>query len=464
MIDRKLPEGGSYDVPRPENPVVPESSAPKSSPAPAGQQAPASNTFEIGQVVKALDRGNYGHVEAKNGDEYVVHFVSPDGVHAHPTLLAHQLEPSTESALKAAAAGVEQPPIEILSYEQLMKLVPPRWIIKGFIREGYLVVIYGQPGSAKSFVAILMAISVAISEEFFGHHCHEGQVVYAAAEGLYGLPARIQAATHDLRDDPPVMLQRNFSAIGVPIHLLEGGAALLLAELNKQNLKPKLIVIDTLARCIAGGDENSAKDMGLFIAACDTIRRETGAAVILVHHSAKNTDKERGSSALRGGADVMLQVAKSGDLVMLTTEKQKESREELPIELVLTEVQLPGLDSDGEPRASCRLALRDVNSEMALGDGLTEHGLLLCETLRTASFEDGLAATALQKASNLEERFFHHAIFRVVQDGFVERVPKGSSFRYTLLPKYTDLVAATVEVKQGPNVPPPTGGGTLVPC
>ena len=33
-----------------------------------------------------------------------------------------------------------------------------------------------------------------------------------------------------------------------------------------------LVIVDTVARALLGGDENSSTDMGLFVEACDIIR------------------------------------------------------------------------------------------------------------------------------------------------------------------------------------------------
>ena len=59
-------------------------------------------------------------------------------------------------------------------------------------------------------------------------------------------------------------------------------------ELPEAYQRPALIIVDTLARCMVGGDENSAKDMGLFIAHADALRKETGATVLIIHHTGKN--------------------------------------------------------------------------------------------------------------------------------------------------------------------------------
>ncbi|MBX9265093.1 helicase RepA family protein, partial [Klebsiella pneumoniae] len=90
----------------------------------------------------------------------------------------------------------------------------------------------------------------------------------------------------------------------------------------------QLIVIDTLARCFGGNDENDAKDMGAFIEGCDTIKRETGATVLVVHHSGKDDTKgARGSSAFRAALDAEFNVRREGDggAIILTCTKVKDA-------------------------------------------------------------------------------------------------------------------------------------------
>ena len=78
-----------------------------------------------------------------------------------------------------------------------------------------------------------------------------------------------------------------------------------LAELPEP---PALLVVDTMARTMVGGDENSARDVGLFIAALDG---QSVGTRLVVHHAGKGGD-ERGSSALRGAADVIARVEREG--------------------------------------------------------------------------------------------------------------------------------------------------------
>src|SRR5690606_19173458 len=72
-----------------------------------------------------------------------------------------------------------------------------------------------------------------------------------------------------------------------PVNVADTDAVGSLIRVAKE-LKPSLIVFDTLARSIVGADENSAKDMGEVVAKLDWLRKATSATVLLVHHTGKD--------------------------------------------------------------------------------------------------------------------------------------------------------------------------------
>jgi RecA-family ATPase len=81
---------------------------------------------------------------------------------------------------------------------------------------------------------------------------------------------------------------------------------------DKRLQAPRAVVLDTLARCMGEGDENTAKDMGRFVTRCGAIERHFGCVVVVVHHMGKDASKGgRGSNALNGAADVTMTVEKS---------------------------------------------------------------------------------------------------------------------------------------------------------
>ncbi len=88
---------------------------------------------------------------------------------------------------------------------------------------------------------------------------------------------------------------------------------------------PRLILVDTLAHCIAPGDESATRDMGAFVAAVNAVRRQTGAAVGVIHHTGWDVKRERGSTAFRGAVDTMIKVVMDEDkTITMSCDKQRD--------------------------------------------------------------------------------------------------------------------------------------------
>ncbi|MEO6608469.1 MAG: AAA family ATPase [Aestuariivirga sp.] len=121
-------------------------------------------------------------------------------------------------------------------------------------------------------------------------------------------------------------------------------------SLCSQHGVPRLIVIDTFARNMGDGDENSNADVGVFINRIDKIRAEIGCAVLLVHHTGHAaSDRARGASALHAAMDTVFRLDKSASGMTMTHIKAKESELNSPLTLALEQVTLPGwLDANGD--------------------------------------------------------------------------------------------------------------------
>lgn len=90
-------------------------------------------------------------------------------------------------------------------------------------------------------------------------------------------------------------------------------------------VKPSLVIVDTLAQCMAGGNENSP-DMITATDSCGLIQRALNCAVLLLHHEPRNAKHERGHGSLRGAADVMLRTERKNkkSIITLSCEKTKD--------------------------------------------------------------------------------------------------------------------------------------------
>jgi RecA-family ATPase len=190
----------------------------------------------------------------------------------------------------------------LFTLAQVDALPPPSWLIDGLLPTNALCVLYGKPGSGKTFIGLSMALHCATGRAWCGKRTTGAIVLYIAAEGVYGLKLRI--AAHRKCHGVAGEIDRMW-LVSDRIDLLSSDDIdELRAALKSAGIHPDLIIFDTLARMMPGGDENSSKDMGQVIANIDALRG--GATALVVHHTGKSGGRERGSSALAAAADVMM--------------------------------------------------------------------------------------------------------------------------------------------------------------
>jgi AAA domain len=267
---------------------------------------------------------------------------------------------------------------------------PPIFLIDGVIEVDSFSVLFGEPASGKSLVAIDMAASIATGYPFHDHTVLAGPVFYVAGEGKNGLRRRFAAwecRTGQSIDDAPLYASQ------AAVRFLDSTSANMVTSAIEQLAAtcgtPRMIVVDTLARNFGDGDENSQKDMNAFIAALDQLReRFSGSTVLLVHHSGHG-DKERarGSSALRGAVDAEYKVAKEGGAVHLTNHKMKDAAPPSPMAFALIEAAgSVALEYTGEP--SDRSGKRTPSQTMVLAafDNAAIDGMATLDAWRTAFY------------------------------------------------------------------------------
>lgn len=172
------------------------------------------------------------------------------------------------------------------------------WVVDGVLSG--MSLLWGEPGSGKSFVAIGLAAAVASERPWLGRAVHGGRVVYIAGEGgSEAVARRVRAALYS-------SWQVDAWDEALPLDIITPGVDLTKGVIETVELAgdiaPKLIVVDTLARCFSG-DENSQEFMGAFVRSVDLLREMYDCAVLVIHHSNKQHEL-RGSSVLMGAVDV----------------------------------------------------------------------------------------------------------------------------------------------------------------
>lgn len=199
-------------------------------------------------------------------------------------------------------------------------LPPLRPLIDGLLFLPGESAIYAPPKRAKTFYALALGLAVATGQPFMGRNVTQGPVLFVAAEGIGGLGARVAAwRTHaGISDIDQAMFLTTAVNLFDPVSV---AAFTILVEEHQ----PILIVIDTLARCSVGADENTAKDMGRIVGALDTIR-SNDRHIALVHHAGKDTTKGlRGSNSLLGAVDTVLEITGDTHALKITVTDQKDA-------------------------------------------------------------------------------------------------------------------------------------------
>jgi hypothetical protein len=94
-----------------------------------------------------------------------------------------------------------------------------------------------------------------------------------------------------------------------------------------------VVIIDTVHASMAGGEENSAKDMGVVLGHCRAIQEATGGLVVLIHHSGKDSERgARGSSAIRAAMDTEIEVMRNeGDQRTARITKQRDGEDGITV-------------------------------------------------------------------------------------------------------------------------------------
>jgi hypothetical protein len=188
--------------------------------------------------------------------------------------------------------------------------------VEGLLCDASLAVLYGEPGSGKSFLALDLAAHVALGRPWRGRAVDQGAVVYVGLEGGAGIRRRVAAWINHHRVQPTSDDKFPLGVVLTALDLRDGRQAQELAEAigvaaERLGQRLRLVVVDTLARAIAGGNENAPEDMGALVRGLGTIIMRTGAAVLGVHHPGKDLGRGmRGHSSLHGATDTEIEVAR----------------------------------------------------------------------------------------------------------------------------------------------------------
>ncbi|CQD07446.1 hypothetical protein BN000_01488 [Mycobacterium europaeum] len=288
----------------------------------------------------------------------------------------------------------------LLNRSALRTLPDPQPLIDNVLDQGTTALLYGKWGTLKSFIAFDWAASVATGRKWQGRRVAQRRGLYVAGEGAFGFKGRTDAweigwrttiGDNDLDVLPaPVNLMRPLEVANLAALIAWGGYG--------------FVVLDTLARCMVGADENSAKDCGIVVDAMTRLLSFTpgGRGVVLgVHHAGKDGKTLRGSSAFESAADTVYSTTRDGAVIILDREKRKDGPETDRHELTLDPI--PGTES-------AVISVRRGCGQLDSADNLM------------SAFVRHFAATGATKAelrvvADMAPATFHRALTRLVERG-----------------------------------------------
>ena len=251
-------------------------------------------------------------------------------------------------------------PIPVLYFNDIAPSLDAADFIEGLLIKAAMSVVYGQSNSGKTFWALDLALHVAAGMTWQGREVERMGVLWLAMEGAHGISNRVSAwrEHHDID-----VAELPFAVIPVALDLLDpnGDTTQLIATIadvaKRLNIPVGWIVVDTLSRAIAGGNENAPDDMGALVTHGTRIQQEADTHLTWIHHSGKDEAKgARGHSLLRAATDTEIEItAADGPQRMARVTKQREL--DCAGEFAFTlEVVTLGVNKRGKPVTSCVVA------------------------------------------------------------------------------------------------------------
>ncbi len=192
------------------------------------------------------------------------------------------------------------------------------WLVKGVIQRGANGFFCATPKGGKSWLALDLAISLALGCDWLGFTVSKPvRVLVVSREDNPALTAwRLQHLFAGKSAATPNLLDANLhinSRAQTPELMLDNGEQVeeLCAELKR--LKTEFLIFDVF-NVMHGADENDNQEMRRVLRVLSRLQAEFGCAIGVVHHynkfegNASMTQRLRGSSAIAGWAEWLIGV------------------------------------------------------------------------------------------------------------------------------------------------------------
>jgi hypothetical protein len=215
----------------------------------------------------------------------------------------------------------------------LEPLPPIEWRAAGLFQEASVSMVFGDPGSGKTWLMLHLAVCHAMGKSWLGRSTTPGSTLVVDEEsGDRRMRRRLGAVMRACGADGTIPLA--YTSLEL-FNMTREDEAKHLQDLITET-GAKLVIIDALADIAAGAEENSVKEMQPVLMRLRKIAELTGAAIVVIHHASKGGGY-RGSTAIAGALDLLLKVeampGQSGDGSTVVEIRSEKTRDVAPIQM-----------------------------------------------------------------------------------------------------------------------------------
>ena len=195
------------------------------------------------------------------------------------------------------------------TFEQVSNAPRPRFLIDGFLQLQSITAVAAPVGQRKSIIGLNIAHCLCTREPLFDHfpanpECVPSRVLYLCPEmGLISFSDRVRKIGL-----MPHVCESFFVRTMNPVQETPGKRpdTLTLENLQEDEVRDAVVIIDTAVRFIQG-DENSSADMRVFANSIFRLAEIGAAAVVVLFHSGKTTKEQPEltlENAMRGSGEL----------------------------------------------------------------------------------------------------------------------------------------------------------------
>ncbi len=197
---------------------------------------------------------------------------------------------------------------------------PLEWIVENLIIKGGLCMMTGDAGSGKTFACLDMAVAICVGDDWMERKTVKGAVLIIDEEsGDHRLGTRLTKTIKGHNADDSIELYY------ITMQNADIRDALDISEIEKIIVEKniKFVLIDAFMEVIPGADENSVKDVLPGLMQLKQIIEKTKTTIMLIHHNEKSDKGYRGSTAIKGSVDFMIETkkAENSDIIDFKTKK-----------------------------------------------------------------------------------------------------------------------------------------------